>query len=53
MRQHIALGLFIHDGNVVVGDIDWFNPVARRINDYRGASTTPAARDQHRHHAYG
>lgn len=53
MCQHITLRLLVHNVNIVGGQVDGLHPVTRRINDYRGASTIPAARDQHRHQAYG
>lgn len=52
-RQNISFGLSVHDINIVVGKINRLNPVTRRINDCRDASTIPATRDQRRHQAYG
>lgn len=53
VRKNVALRMFIHNSNIVVGQVDWFNPVTRCVNDYWNASTIHAARDQHRHQAYG
>ncbi|EIV2267284.1 TPA: hypothetical protein MAF88_003207 [Klebsiella pneumoniae] len=36
VRQNVALGLLIQHVNIVVGQVDNANPVAGRINDYRG-----------------
>lgn len=49
MNQYVTLSSLIHNGNIVLSEVDWFYPIACRINDYRDASTIPAARDQHRH----
>lgn len=53
MSQNITLRLLVHRVNIVVGQINRFNPIARGINDYRGGSSCCAARDQHRRQTYG
>lgn len=53
MRQDVFLRLAVHNVNIMIGQIDWLYPITAGINDYRDASTCHAARDQHRHQAYG
>lgn len=53
MRQDVFLRLAVHNVNVVIGQVDWLYPVTGGINYHRDASTRHAARDQHRHQAYG
>lgn len=53
MHQDVFLRLAVQNVDVVIRQVDGLNPIARRINDYRDASTIPAARYQHRHQAYG
>lgn len=53
MRQDVFLRLAVHNVNVVIGQVDWLYPVTGGINHHRDASTFRAARDQHRHQAYG
>ena len=53
MRQNVALRLFVQGIDVVFGEVNRFHPVTRGVSYYRGASTRCAARDQHRHQAYG
>ena len=53
MRQDVFLRLAVHNVNVVIRQVDWLYPVTGGINHHRDASTTPAARDQHRHQPYG
>ena len=54
MRQDVFLRLAVQYIPVVGSSVDRFNPVASRVhylNPY--GSSCPAARDQHRHQAYG
>lgn len=53
MRQDVFLRLAVHNVDVVIGQVDWLNPVTGGINHHRDASTCHAARDQHRHQACG
>lgn len=53
MCQDIAFRMFSHDINIMVSQVDWFNPVTGGINDYRNTSTICAAHSQHCHQAYG
>lgn len=53
MRQDVALCLPIQNVDVVISQVDWLYPVTGGINHHRDASTCHAARDQHRHQAYG
>lgn len=53
MRQDVFLRLAFNNVNIMIGKIDWLYPITGGINDYRDASTCHAARDQHRHQAYG
>lgn len=53
MRQDVFLRLAVHNVDVVISQVDWLYPVTGSINDYRGGSSRCAARDQHRHQAYG
>lgn len=54
MRQDVFLRLAVQYIPVVIRTVDGFNPIASRVhylNLY--GSSCPAARDQHRHQAYG
>ncbi len=53
MRQDVFLRLAVHNVDVVISQVDWLYPVTGGINHHRDASTCHAARDQHRHQAYG
>lgn len=53
MRKDVFLRLAVHNVDVVICQVDWLYPVTGGINHHRGASTSHAARDQHRHQAYG
>ena len=53
MRQDVFLRLAVHNVDVVFSQVDWFYPVTGGIDHHRDASTRYAARDQHRHQAYG
>ena len=53
MRQDVFLCLAVHNVDVVISQVDWLYPVTGGINNHRDASTCYAARDQHRHQAYG
>ncbi len=53
IRQNVFLCLPVHNVDVVISQVDWFYPVTGGINHHRDASTCHAARDQHRHQAYG
>lgn len=53
MRQDVFLRLAVHNVDVVIGQVDWLYPVTGCINHDRDASTSHAARDQHRHQACG
>ena len=53
MRQDVFLRLAVHNVDIVIGQVDWLYPVTGGINHHRDASTCHAARDQHRHQAYG
>lgn len=53
MSQDVFLRLAVHNVNVMIGQVDWLYPITSGINHYRDASTRRAARDQHRHQAYG
>lgn len=54
MRQDILLRLAVQYVPIVSRAVDWLYPVTRRIDYFNpGGSTFPAARDQHRHQAYG
>lgn len=53
MRQDVFLRLLIQHINVMIGQEDRLYPVTGSINDHRDASTSHAARDQHRRQAYG
>ena len=53
VRQDVFFRLPVQHINVVMSKVDWLYPVTSSINQYRGASTRHAARDQHRHQAYG
>ena len=53
MRQDVFLRLAVHNVDVVISQVDWLYPVTGGINHHRDASTSHAARDQHRRQAYG
>lgn len=53
IRQDVFLRLAVHNVDVVICQVDRFYPVTSGINHHRDASTCHAARDQHRHQAYG
>lgn len=54
MRQYITFGLLVHDGDVVFREVDWLHPVAAGVDNLNlCGSSLRAARDQHRHQAYG
>lgn len=54
MRQDVFLRLAVHNVNVMIGQVDWLYPVARRIDYFNPyGSSCPAARDQHRRQTYG
>lgn len=53
MRQDVFLRLAVHNVDVVISQVDWLYPVTGGINHHRDASTSHAARDQHRHQACG
>lgn len=53
VRQDVFLRLPVQHIDVVIGQVDGLYPVTGGINHHRGASTSRAARDQHRHQAYG
>lgn len=53
MSQDVFLRLAVHNVNVMIGQVDWLYPITSGINHHRDASTRHAARDQHRHQAYG
>ena len=53
MRQDVFFRLAVHNVNVMIGQVDWLYPITGGINHHRDASTCHAARDQHRHQAYG
>ena len=53
MSQDVFLRLAVHNVNVMIGQVDWLYPITSGINHHRDASTCHAARDQHRHQAYG
>lgn len=52
MHQDVAFRLLIQYIDVVVGQVQWPDPVTSRINDHRGGSSCRAAHDQRRHQAY-
>lgn len=54
MRQHVFLRLAIHHFDVVLGKANDVDPVATGV-DYLNlcGSSLHAARDRHRHQAYG
>ncbi len=54
MHQDVFLRLAVKNVDVVIRQVDWLYPVASRVhylNPY--GSSLCAARDQHRHQAYG
>ena len=53
MRQNVFLRLALQNVDVVIRQVNWFYPVASRV-DYLNpyGSSCPAARDQHRRQAY-
>lgn len=53
MRQNVFLRLAIYNVDVVIGQVDWLYPFTGGVSYYRDASTSYAARDQHRHQACG
>lgn len=53
VRQDVFLRLAVQHIDVAISQVDWLYPVTRSINHHQGASTSHAARDQHRHQAYG
>ncbi|ELX4155978.1 hypothetical protein SI820_005191 [Escherichia coli] len=53
MSQNIFLCLAVHNIDVVISQVDGLYPITGGINHHWDASTTPAARDQHRHQPYG
>lgn len=53
MRQDVFLRLAVHNVDVVISQVEWLYPFTGGINHHRDASTCHAARDQHRHQAYG
>ena len=53
MRQDVFLRLAVHNIDVVISKVYWPYPVTGGINYHWGAPTSHAARDQHRHQAYG
>lgn len=53
MRQDVFLRLAVQNVDVVIRQVKWLYPVTGSINHQRDASTFHAARDQHRHQAYG
>ena len=53
MRQDVFLRLAVQNVDVVISQVDRLYPVTGGINHHRDASTCHAARDQHRHQAYG
>lgn len=53
MYQNVFLCLALKCRDITSSQVNRLYPIARGINDYRDAATFRAARDQHRHQAYG
>jgi hypothetical protein len=53
MRQDVFLRLAVQNVDVVISQVDWL-PVTAGVDDFNlCGSSFRAARDQHRHQAYG